>query len=129
MQGNHSRDTKPELALRHALHALGYRYRVHVPPTRSHRRRADIAFARHRLAVFVDGCFWHGCPDHYLAPSAHGEYWADKIRRNRERDRLTDEEWRAAGWRVLRLWEHLPRHEQVRRVIAALGEARESVTT
>ncbi len=126
MLGNRSRDTKPELALRRALHALGYRYRVHKSPIRSPSRRADIVFTRQRLAVFVDGCFWHGCPDHYEAPTVHRKYWADKVHRNRERDRVTDEDLRAAGWRVVRLWEHTLLDEQVRLVVAELNQASSS---
>lgn len=106
MQGNRSRDTKPELAVRTLLHGIGLRYRVDVRPERAIRRRADVVFTRARVAVFIDGCFWHGCPDHFRYPVEHADYWRDKIGRNRERDAETDALLDAAGWRVLRFWSH-----------------------
>ncbi|MGV8979180.1 MAG: very short patch repair endonuclease [Cellulomonas sp.] len=106
MQSNRSRDTAPELALRHHLHARRLRYRVAYPPIPSLRRTADIAFTRARVAVFVDGCFWHGCPEHYRAPTLNAEYWAPKVARNQARDTDTTAQLRAAGWTVLRYWEH-----------------------
>src|SRR3954471_18689778 len=85
------RDTAPELALRRELHRLGLRYRVDVAPAPSRsRRRADVVFSRQRIAVFVDGCFWHGCEEHGVRPRANAEYWRAKLRRNVERDRETD---------------------------------------
>lgn len=106
MQGNRSRDTSPELAVRRALHAMGLRYRVAARPLPSLRRTADIVFRPARVAVFVDGCFWHGCPEHYRPPSSNVEYWAPKILRNQERDLETTTALEAAGWTVLRYWEH-----------------------
>lgn len=106
MIGNRSRDTKPELALRKAVHALGLRYRVGTRPMPGIRRTADIVFTRARVAVFVDGCFWHGCPIHYVASLSNTEYWNPKIQRNIERDRETDNLLRAGGWEVMRIWEH-----------------------
>jgi DNA mismatch endonuclease, patch repair protein len=100
------RDTAPELALRSELHRLGLRYRVDVPPLRSVRRRADVVFTKARVAVFVDGCFWHSCSEHGTLPKANGGWWRDKLRKNAERDRDTDERLREAGWVVIRVWEH-----------------------
>ena len=79
MQGNRSRDTKPELAVRRAVHALGLRYRVAQQPLREVRRSADLVFPSVKVAVFVDGCFWHGCPEHYREPGSHIDYWRPKI--------------------------------------------------
>lgn len=105
MQANQRRDTRPELAVRHLLHAAGLRYRVDFAPLGG-RRRADIVFTRRRIAVFIDGCFWHGCPAHATLPKRNSGYWLPKLRRNIERDRETDEVLRLAGWCVLRFWEH-----------------------
>lgn len=107
MQANRSRDTKPELEVRHLLHAAGLRYRVHFQPLADVRRRADIVFTRQRLAVFIDGCFWHGCPEHGRATFNHNvAYWPEKISTNQARDIDTSERLRAAGWAVMRFWVH-----------------------
>ena len=106
MQANKGRDTAPELLIRKLLHADGLRYRVNFRPLPALRRTADIVFTRARLAVFIDGCFWHGCPDHYQRPGINREYWDPKVAGNRERDVDTSEALIAAGWRVLRFWEH-----------------------
>lgn len=106
MRGNRGRDTGPELALRREIHARGLRYLVNRQPVRTVRRTADILFTRQRLAVFVDGCFWHGCPDHHTVARTNANYWAEKVLRNGERDRETDDLLERAGWRVLRIWEH-----------------------
>jgi DNA mismatch endonuclease (patch repair protein) len=110
-------DTAPELALRRELHARGLRYRVqmHVPGNR--RRRMDIAFTRARLAVYVDGCFWHGCPEHFTPPRANEKWWHWKIERNKARDRDTDEELLKAGWISLRIWEHVPAQDAADTVV------------
>lgn len=100
------RDTAPELSLRRELHRRGLRYRVEYPLPGMRRRRADIAFTRARIAVFVDGCFWHACPDHGTSPANNGVWWADKLRRNMERDRETDVHLTEQGWSVVRIWEH-----------------------
>lgn len=100
------RDTKPELALRRALHAMGLRYRVEQHVLAGSRRRADIVFGPARVAVFVDGCFWHSCPEHATSPKANAEWWSAKLQRNRERDADTDEQLRQLGWLPVRVWEH-----------------------
>jgi len=106
MRGNRSRDTKPELALRSLVHAVGLRYRVAAKPLPKMRRTADMLFRPTRVAVFVDGCFWHGCPDHFVPPKTNPGYWEDKISGNIRRDRDTDSQLAGAGWLVLRFWEH-----------------------
>lgn len=106
MQSNKRRDTKPELALRKAVHGLGLRYRVDAKPLTQMRRRADMVFSRAKVAVFLDGCFWHGCPEHHTVAKANAEFWADKVSGNRARDRDTDERLAAAGWVCVRVWEH-----------------------
>jgi DNA mismatch endonuclease (patch repair protein) len=100
------KDTAPELALRRELHRRGLRYRLQVRVPGNNRRRIDIAFTRAKLAVYVDGCFWHGCPVHSHQPRANSEWWTWKIEGNRARDRSTTAELEAAGWAVLRIWEH-----------------------
>jgi len=99
------RDTRPELAIRRLLHARGMRYRVDAPLP-GMRRRADLVFSSARVAVFVDGCFWHGCPEHGTQPKHNAAWWANKIAVNAERDRDTDRRLAADGWTVLRVWEH-----------------------
>ena len=106
MQGNRSRDTKPEIAVRSAVHALGMRYRVSARPLRDLKRTADLVFRNARVAVFVDGCFWHGCPEHHAPPKTNASYWATKIQGNKSRDEDTTERLRKEGWTVLRFWSH-----------------------
>lgn len=105
MQRNRGRDTSPELAVRRVLHAAGLRYRVDFAPLGG-RRRADIVFTRKRIAVFIDGCFWHGCPTHATRPKANADYWGPKLDRNIERDLETTASLQSEGWTVLRFWEH-----------------------
>ncbi|MEV1129294.1 very short patch repair endonuclease [Agromyces sp. NPDC049794] len=119
MQANRSRDTGPELAVRQLLHARGLRYRVDVRPLLTLRRKADIVFTRAQVAVFIDGCFWHGCSEHFVMPKANARYWEGKINRNRQRDAETDLRLAQAGWAALRYWEHEPPAE----VAAAIEEA------
>jgi DNA mismatch endonuclease, patch repair protein len=106
MQANRSRDTEPELAVRRILHRGGLRYRVDFRLAPPLRRRADIVFTRARVAVFIDGCFWHGCETHYQAPRANSEYWVQKRIQNQRRDDETDRILQEQGWTVLRFWEH-----------------------
>lgn len=119
MQATRQRDTPGELALRRALRALGLRYRVEVslPGTR---RRADVAFVGAKVAVFIDGCFWHGCPKHGTWPKANAAWWRSKIEGNRLRDRDTDSLLRRAGWKVLRFWEHADAARAARRISLVL---------
>ena len=106
MSQQKSEGTSPEMALRRELHRLGLRYRLHLAPVPDLRRRADIVFPTQRVAVFVDGCFWHGCPEHGTQPKQHAEYWSTKIARNQARDLDTTARFEAAGWIVMRVWEH-----------------------
>jgi DNA mismatch endonuclease (patch repair protein) len=104
MQAQRVKDTAPELALRHLLHERGLRYRVDYPVLP--RRRADVVFTKAKVAVFVDGCFWHGCPEHGTWPRNNAEWWRSKIEGNRQRDADTNERLTEAGWTVVRVWSH-----------------------
>lgn len=106
MLGNKSRDTKPELVVRKYLHAAGFRYRVHARPIKDWNRRADLVFPRAKIAIFVNGCYWHGCPKHYKEPKTNTAYWAKKIGRNVERDTETLKRLTNQGWMVISIWEH-----------------------
>lgn len=106
MRSVRRRDTNAELALRRHLHALGLRYRVDYRVLPGSRRRVDVAFPGSKVAVFIDGCFWHQCPEHGTRPAKNSVWWEQKLKANVERDRATDFELGAAGWRVLRFWEH-----------------------
>jgi len=121
MQGNRKRDTRPELALRSELHRRGLRYRVDQKPLERLRCKADIVFRRQKVAVFVDGCFWHGCPDHGTSPKTNAAYWRAKIGRNMERDRLNDAALGEAGWAVVRVWEHEMPASAAERIARALA--------
>ncbi|GGF15348.1 hypothetical protein GCM10011399_06450 [Subtercola lobariae] len=117
MLGNKARNTKPELAVRRALHAEGFRYRVDIRPSLELRGRADIVFTKKKLAVYIDGCFWHGCPIHATIPKRNADYWIPKLERNVERDRETTFKLESLGWVVLRFWEH----EDVYAIVHAIG--------
>ena len=108
MQQQRRRDTKPEIEVRRRLHAAGLRFRVDVKPEPDLRVRADIVWRGRRIAVFLDGCFWHGCPTHGTRPKTNADWWSAKLAANVARDRRTDEELTSRGWRVLRYWEHEP---------------------
>ncbi|MBV7698736.1 very short patch repair endonuclease [Streptomyces sp. TRM70350] len=101
-----SRDTAPEIAVRRLLHAAGLRYRVNVPVPGMPRRTIDIVFPKAKIAIFLDGCFWHGCPQHATQPKANAEWWRTKLAKNLARDRETTAHLEAEGWTVLRFWEH-----------------------
>jgi len=122
MLGNKRTDTKPEVALRSALHASGLRfrkdYRLDLASTRV---RPDIVFTRARVAVYVDGCFWHSCPEHATTPKRNADYWAPKLARNVERDRQHDIALREAGWTVVRIWEHVPTDDAAAAVTSVLS--------
>jgi DNA mismatch endonuclease (patch repair protein) len=122
MQLQASRNTLPEVALRSALHRMGLRFRVHVRPVPGVRREADVVFTRARVALFVDGCFWHGCPQHASWPKANARWWKAKIDANRARDRDTDARLGEAGWLVVRIWEHEAVDEAAARVAQLVRE-------
>lgn len=123
------RDTKPELDVRRLLHARGMRYRVNFPVPGVARRSIDIAFTRPKVAVFLDGCFWHACPEHGTQPRANADWWAAKLRRNVERDTETDRALAAQGWTVLRFWEHEDPLLIADRVLSAFGGAPDPAAT
>jgi len=121
MQRQTRRDTQPEMRLRSALARKGFRFRKHVRAIPALRREADVVFRSRRVAIFVDGCFWHGCPNHARSSKANSEWWAAKIERNRARDRQTDEILEEAGWTVIRVWEHEDTEDAVRRIETVLA--------
>jgi DNA mismatch endonuclease, patch repair protein len=106
MKAAKPRDTKPEKAIRSILHKRGLRYQIDIRPIENLNRRADIVFRAAKVAVFVDGCFWHGCPIHGTQAKANAEFWKNKIERNQERDAETNQLLKKAGWKVVRVWEH-----------------------
>ncbi len=116
------RDNAREVSLRSALHRQGLRFRLHRRVIEGSKRTVDIVFPRARLAIFLDGCFWHGCPIHASWPKTNADWWRAKIETNRERDRDTDERLTAIGWTVVRIWGHEKLEEAVQRVEAALGD-------
>ena len=120
MVGQARRDTAPELALRKEVWRAGIRYRVDAAPLRGVRRRADLLFTRARIAVYVDGCFWHSCPRHRTTPKANREWWVAKLAANVERDRDTDRRLKASGWQVIRIWEHEDPIAAARSIVAAV---------
>lgn len=125
MRANRSRDTKPEMLIRRELHRRGRRFRVAYRPLPEDRRRTvDIAFTRLKVAVHIDGCFWHGCEDHFIPPKTNSEYWQQKIAGNRARDLDTDSRLEAQGWTVLRFWEHEDPAEVVAVIEGVLCRAR-----
>lgn len=120
MRGNRGRDTRPEVALRSALHRRGLRFRKDARPEASLPCRADVVLRRAKVAVFLDGCFWHRCPEHGVSPRSNAPYWQAKLDRNVARDRRNDEQLRAAGWLVVRVWEHEEPGRAAERVEAAV---------
>lgn len=120
-------DTSPELALRSALHRRGYRFRLQRPLAFDRRRRADIVFPKERVAVFVDGCFWHSCPQHGTMPKANRAWWEAKLERNRERDADTDRRLADDGWCSVRVWEHEAPESAADRVIECVRQQREAL--
>lgn len=122
MRANRGRDTRPELALRRAVHALGLRYRVSIRPIPTVRRTADLVFTRAKVAIFLDGCFWHGCPQHHTVAATNARFWAEKVDTNRRRDRDTDQRLAAARWTVIRVWEHENAQEAAEAIRARLHQ-------
>jgi DNA mismatch endonuclease (patch repair protein) len=114
------RDTEPEMLIRKEAHRRGLRYRVDAPLPGMARRRADLLFAGPKVAVFVDGCFWHSCPEHTSIPQANREWWVQKLETNQARDRATDCHLEALGWTVLRFWEHADPFEAVDAIARAV---------
>ncbi|MFI2200682.1 very short patch repair endonuclease [Streptomyces sp. NPDC020192] len=119
-----SKDTAAELLVRRLLHAAGLRYRVEYPVPGMARRRIDVAFTSVKVAVLIDGCFWHGCPEHATQPRANAEWWRQKLDRNMARDVETTEHLVSAGWEVLRFWEHEAPADVALRVAAAVERRR-----
>ncbi|MFD9877146.1 very short patch repair endonuclease [[Kitasatospora] papulosa] len=118
------RDTAPEVAVRKLLHASGYRYRVNERVPHMSRRTIDIAFTRAKVAVFLDGCFWHGCPEHATQPKSNAEWWRQKLDKNMARDSETTAHLVAEGWSVLRFWEHQPPAQVAKAVAEAVDRER-----
>lgn len=123
MRGNKARDTGPEMKLRRLLHKRGLRYRVEMRPVPGLRRTADVVFTKVRLVVFVDGCYWHGCPEHYRASRTNQEFWRTKVEGNRQRDQETNAALDEAGWTVLRVWEHEDPEAVADRIEGMVGAA------
>ncbi|KXF56196.1 very short patch repair endonuclease [Rhodococcus sp. SC4] len=123
MRAQRRRDTAPELALRRELHRRGVRYYVDRAPVKGVRRRADLVFPRRKVAVYVDGCFWHSCPQHATFPKNNAQWWAEKLAGNVTRDRDTDARLTDAGWTVVRIWEHENPVVAADRVQEALDDA------
>ena len=126
MQVTRRRDTAAEIAIRRALHAGGLRFRVDRPVLPGMRRRADIVFVTAKVAVFVDGCFWHCCPIHRTHPRANAKWWAAKLEANRRRDGDTNRQLRKAGWMVTRVWEHEAPEDAAARIIKLVLQRRRS---
>jgi DNA mismatch endonuclease, patch repair protein len=121
MRANRKTDTRPEVRLRSGLHRAGIRFRKHRPiDFAGGRVRPDVVLPRARIAVFVDGCFWHACPEHGTEPTHNSSYWSAKLARNQQRDDLVNRGLRSAGWTVIRVWEHVPTADAVDRVLSAV---------
>jgi DNA mismatch endonuclease, patch repair protein len=120
MSRQRTKDTALELAVRQILHRAGLRYRVHYPVPGIPRRSIDIAFTKQRIAVFIDGCFWHGCHLHRNIPASNRAAWELKIGTNRERDRHSEQHLMSSGWTVLRFWEHVAAPEIAAQIIEAM---------
>lgn len=126
MLANRGRDTGPELAVRSRVHRAGLRYQVDLSLPFDRRRRADLVFTRVGLYVFIDGCFWHGCPEHFTIPKTRTDFWVEKIEGNRRRDRDTDTRLARLGLTSLRVWEHLDPEAASVLVLTAYGRLSES---
>jgi DNA mismatch endonuclease (patch repair protein) len=126
MKANRRRDTKPETAVRSVLHGRGLRFRVDLPirPDEGRPIRPDLVFTAAHVAVFIDGCFWHGCPLHGTKPATNSDYWLPKLEANQRRDKSNTQRLEAAGWTVIRAWAHEDPPEVALRVETALSEAR-----
>lgn len=125
LAGQMRTDTGPEVALRKELWSRGFRYSLHRP-IRGTRRTIDIALVKHRVAVFVDGCFWHGCPKHGSTPTNNAEWWIRKLEANRRRDVDTNRILKSQGWTVVRVWEHETVKTAANRIQRAVSKLRRS---
>jgi DNA mismatch endonuclease (patch repair protein) len=125
MLGNRSRDTRPEMVVRSLVHRAGLRFWVARRPCKLVRGAADLVFPRTQVAVYVDGCFWHKCSSHFVLPKTNVDYWRDKIDGNAARDRATRATLEAAGWTVLRFWEHEDPTDVAERIISTVRTLRE----
>jgi DNA mismatch endonuclease (patch repair protein) len=123
-RANRPRDTGPELRLRSALHRRGLRFRIHRRPEADLRTTADILFGPARVAVYVDGCFWHGCTTHAVMPKSNRDWWIEKLRANAERDRRNEQQLAARDWRVVRVWEHEDPEIAADRIYGIIAAAR-----
>lgn len=124
MQRQPSRDTPIELTFRRMLHRRGLRFRVQRRPLAKVARTADVVFGPARVAVYVDGCFWHGCPTHFTEPRSNPAYWLPKIEGNRRRDADTDARLADAGWASFRVWEHEDLEAAADRLMSLLSARR-----
>lgn len=122
MQANKSQDTAPELLLRSALHRAGLRYRKNLRPEPSLKCKADVVFPRARICIFIDGCFWHGCPEHFHLPKKNAEWWHEKVIDNRARDKKKAEALIALGWEVIRIWEHELTEDNIASVVTGVAK-------
>lgn len=127
MRAQRTRDTAPEIALRKILHSSGLRYRVDRAPIDGMRRRADLVFSSVKVAVYVDGCFWHGCTKHRPPSKTNAEWWEKKLEGNRLRDADTDERLAREGWISVRVWEHEDPGEAAARVMAVIAKRRRDI--
>lgn len=118
------KDTSAEMAIRRELHRRGFRYRVDYTVLRKPRRTADLAFPKLKIAVFIDGCFWHGCPEHGTWPKQNAEFWRQKIEANISRDEDTNERLSGLDWRVIRIWEHEAPEAAVERIVKVVSKAK-----
>jgi DNA mismatch endonuclease (patch repair protein) len=128
MLATRQRDTLAEMELRRALHRHGFRYRVDSAPVAALRTRADVVFTKARVAVFVDGCFWHSCPEHGSIPQTNRDWWITKLATNVARDRRASEQLREAGWVVLRCWEHDDMTRVAKKVISVVRARNQEAT-
>lgn len=122
MRANKRSSTQPELRIRKLVHASGLRYRIDTKPEKDLNRRADIVFRQAKVAVFIHGCFWHGCPRHFKSPKTNKRFWQTKIERNIQRDKETRNILRKRGWRVIEIWEHQSSESGARSIVRVVDE-------
>lgn len=122
MRANRRSNTQPELRIRKLVHASGLRYRIDIKPEKDLNRRADIVFRKAKVAVFIHGCFWHGCPRHFKSPKTNKRFWDTKIERNIQRDKETRNILRKRGWQVIEIWEHQSSESGARSVVRVVNE-------